>query len=101
MRAGEVVTLLQGQGAGPGLALALASVVLAPVLEELLFRGFLLPCLAARMPLPAAVGPSAVLVVLCSLRPWPSASFFFLGCSWRCWQKRWKLLCTAAALFHA
>ena len=55
MCAGEVVALLQGQGAGPGLALALASVVLAPALEELLFRGFLLPCMAARMPLPAAV----------------------------------------------
>ena len=61
MCAGEVVALLQGQGAGSGLALALASVVLAPALEELLFRGFLLPCLAARMPLPAAVGPCALL----------------------------------------
>ena len=46
---------------GSGLALALASVVLAPALEELLFRGFLLPCLAARMPLPAAVRSRALL----------------------------------------
>ena len=47
---------------GPGLAVALASVVFAPVLEELLFRGVLLPCLAARMPLSTAVGPWALLV---------------------------------------
>lgn len=72
MCAGEAVALLQGQGAGSGLALAFASVVLAPVLEELLFRGFLLPCLAARMPLPAAVGPCALLCALsysCSCLP--------------------------------
>ncbi len=48
LRAGELAALVQqpGGGAAPGLLLAS---------EELLFRGFLLPCLAARMPLPAAV----------------------------------------------
>ena len=69
MCAGEVVALLQGQGVGSGLALALASVVLAPVLEELLFRGFLLPCLAAQIPLPAAVGPCSLLDALSYLCP--------------------------------
>ncbi len=36
-------------------AAGVASVVLAPALEELLYRGFLLPSLTRRLPAPAAV----------------------------------------------
>ncbi len=55
LRAGELAALVQQPGGGAAPGLLLASLALAPALEELLFRGFLLPCLAARMPLPAAV----------------------------------------------
>lgn len=54
-RAGELAALVRQPGGGAAPGLLLASLALAPALEELLFRGFLLPCLAARMPLPAAV----------------------------------------------
>lgn len=56
--ADEVAALLQGDAGVAGPGLLLASLVLAPAAEELLFRGFMLPCLAARMSLPGAVRPA-------------------------------------------
>lgn len=56
----EVGSILAGSGALGAAAAAFASVALAPTLEELVYRGFLLPSLTRRLPLPLAV--SAVTV---------------------------------------
>ncbi|KAK9843713.1 hypothetical protein WJX81_003429 [Elliptochloris bilobata] len=81
----EVAELIQQQDSGSGLALALASLVLAPAVEELLFRGFLLPCLAARMPLPAAVLLSGGAFAGSHLAPPQDAALLLvLGCTLGC-----------------
>lgn len=49
--------MLGGAGSLGTAAAAAASIVLAPALEELVYRGFLLPALTARMPAAAAVSP--------------------------------------------
>lgn len=53
--------------------------ILAPILEECVFRGFLLPSLSAKMPVPAAILASSGVFALChgSLRDLPS--LFALG----------------------
>ncbi|GBF90585.1 hypothetical protein Rsub_03157 [Raphidocelis subcapitata] len=56
---GQVVSV-ESEGAATA-ALAIGAVVLAPLSEELFFRGFLLPALTKWMPTAAAVGVSAAL----------------------------------------
>lgn len=45
----------------PVLALATSSLAVAPILEELFFRGYVLPAAARRLPLPAAVAAASAL----------------------------------------
>lgn len=52
---GVVRTLLEGNRTGTIVAIATASLIGAPALEELVYRGFLLPSLTKWMPTPAAV----------------------------------------------
>lgn len=56
------------------LNLGLTAGVLAPILEECVFRGFLLPSLSARMPMPAAIAVSSAAFALChaNLRDLPA-----------------------------
>jgi len=63
---GGILALLNASGDGPfsqfpAFALIASSVVIAPALEELFFRGFLLPAAARRLPLPAAVVATSAL----------------------------------------
>jgi membrane protease YdiL (CAAX protease family) len=53
--------LLQSQGWGPRFIFFLVVSICAPIFEEILFRGFLLPSLSQRMPMMGAVLVSAVL----------------------------------------
>lgn len=56
----EVGGILAGSGALGAAAAAFASVALAPTLEELVYRGFLLPSLTRRLPPPLAVSAATV-----------------------------------------
>ena len=66
----ELVDLLRGlSGWGPTVAMFLVVAGLAPVFEETLFRGFLLPVLARRMPMAWALLASALLFGAIHLQP--------------------------------
>lgn len=58
-----VKTLLAENQGGTLVAIAAASIIGAPALEELTYRGFLLPSLTKWMPTPAAVSSSLRLCV--------------------------------------
>ena len=60
----EIGAILGSGGAVGTAAAAAASVVLAPALEELVYRGFLLPSLSRQLPTAAAV--SALQKRLCN-----------------------------------
>lgn len=76
----ELVDLLRGlQGWGPTLAMFLVVAGLAPCFEELLFRGFLLPVLARRMPMAGAVLASALLFGAIHLQPLGLPTLSMLG----------------------
>jgi len=64
---------LLSAGVGPALAVAAASLVVAPALEELFFRGFVLPAAARRLPAPLAVIATSALfaAVHCSAHDAP------------------------------
>lgn len=66
----DLQELLRGlSGWGPALVMFLTVAGLAPFFEELLFRGFLLPVLARRQPLAAALVLSALLFGAIHLQP--------------------------------
>ena len=63
----------------PSIFTFLSIVVLAPILEELLFRGIILRGLLARMSAPKAIGLSSFLFGFVHLNPWQFVSAFFMG----------------------
>lgn len=66
----DLQELLRGlSGWGPNLAMFLTVAGLAPFFEELLFRGFLLPVLARRQPMAAALAVSALIFGAIHLQP--------------------------------
>jgi membrane protease YdiL (CAAX protease family) len=66
----DLQELLRGlSGWGPSLVMFLTVAGLAPFFEELLFRGFLLPVLARRQPMAAALAGSALIFGAIHLQP--------------------------------
>ena len=66
----DLQELLRGlSGWGPSLVMFLTVAGLAPFFEELLFRGFLLPVLARRQPMAAALAVSALVFGAIHLQP--------------------------------
>jgi Type II CAAX prenyl endopeptidase Rce1-like len=59
--------VLSGAGALGATAAAVTSVLLAPALEELVYRGFLLPSLTKRLPATAAVSRAVDRKQVCTL----------------------------------
>lgn len=62
------------------LPLLVVSSLSAPILEELVFRGFLLPSLTAEVGTPAAVASSSAAFALCHAAPRDMLQLFVLGC---------------------
>ncbi len=81
VRAGLALGLPEPRGAagppGPGMAFAL--LVLAPVFEELLYRGRLLGALRPHLGAPAAVVASGAAFALPHLEPWALLGAFLVG----------------------
>ena len=79
----ETGTLKQLFGSGGlGLGLALMLVVLvAPLVEELCFRGVITRALAARMPAPAAIVVGSAVFSAYHLTAWVMVPTFILGCA--------------------
>ena len=76
----ELVDLLRGlRGWGPTLAMFLLVAGVAPCFEETLFRGFLLPVLAQRMPMAWALLGSALLFGAIHLQPLGLPTLSMLG----------------------
>jgi hypothetical protein len=76
----ELVDLLRGlRGWGPTLAMFLLVAGVAPCFEETLFRGFLLPVLARRMPMAWALVGSALLFGAIHLQPLGLPTLSMLG----------------------
>ncbi len=76
----ELVDLLRGvHGWGPTLALLLLVAGVAPVFEETLFRGFLMPVMARRWPMAWAVVGSALLFGAIHLQPLGLPTLAMLG----------------------
>jgi membrane protease YdiL (CAAX protease family) len=63
----------------PSFSIGLASLVLAPVLEELLYRERLLPALRERLGAPLAVALSSLLFALPHLESWSLLGTFLVG----------------------
>ena len=70
------------------LLLALTAVVLAPLFEELLFRGVLLPVVGARWGIAAGIGVSALVFALAhlSLSEAPPLLALGIGLGWLRWS---------------
>jgi membrane protease YdiL (CAAX protease family) len=66
--------------ADPGFSALLRICVLAPVWEEALYRGRLLPALARRVGAPAAVALSSLAFALPHVQPWAVLGTFLFGC---------------------
>ena len=65
----------------PALALVVSSVLVAPVLEELFFRGYVLPAAARRVPLPAAISATSALFAAMHFSIRDAASLFVASCA--------------------
>ena len=80
--AGTVDAILPLLGSGvPSLAaLFVVTAFLAPMLEEVVFRGFLLPSLTKWVPAPAAVGLSSLLFAAAHFAPRDAPQLLALGC---------------------
>jgi membrane protease YdiL (CAAX protease family) len=75
----ELAPMLAGPRALPDPAWVLASLVAGPVLEELLYRGRLLPALQPRLGWSRASVLSALLFALSHREPWTALSCVFVG----------------------